>query len=482
LIPPSWSRLTLREIGKLHCGQSPRTADVNRDGFGTRYVTGPEQWDGVQLRLDKWTTDPRRVVPEGCVFVTVKGAGVGTIFPGVAAAIGRDVYAYEPAPHVSPRFIQHALRLTVSEVLRNARGDIPGLSKNHILDHVVGIPPRHEQDRIVAKLEELLSHIDAGVAAVERARANLKRYRAAVLNTAVEGKLTEQWRAGHPDAEPASVLLERILAERRTRWEEEQLRKHETRGSKPPKGWREEYRAPCTANQATLPLLPSGWCWTTADQLTDETRAITYGVVKLGDHLDAGVPTLRSSNVRHLELDLARVKRISEDIAGDYKRTILRGGEILVTVRGTLGGVVVVPSSCAGYNISREVAMLALVEPRVGPALAIFIASPRVQNWILKNTRGIAYTGINIETLKRMPLPLAPLAELDRVERAVMEQLTCARRASEESDMALARSRTLRQAILKAAFRGELTKPETHGGGATDDDATACTSTPPLTA
>jgi type I restriction enzyme, S subunit len=53
------------------------------------------------------------------------------------------------------------------------------------------------------------------------------------------------------------------------------------------------------------------------------------------------------------------VKRISRKIANDYERTYLQGGEILVTVRGTLGGVVVVPSECAGYNISREVAMLA---------------------------------------------------------------------------------------------------------------------------
>ena len=70
-----------------------------------------------------------------------------------------------------------------------------------------------EQRRIVAKLDELFSDLDAGVAALERVRANLKRYRAAVLKAAVEGKLTEDWRAKHPDTEPASVLLERILTE-----------------------------------------------------------------------------------------------------------------------------------------------------------------------------------------------------------------------------------------------------------------------------
>src|SRR5262249_29156792 len=81
------------------------------------------------------------------------------------------------------------------------------------------LPPINEQEHIVAKIEELFSDLDAGVAALERARANLKLYRAAVLKAAVEGRLTAAWRERHPDTEPASKLLERILAERRKRWE-----------------------------------------------------------------------------------------------------------------------------------------------------------------------------------------------------------------------------------------------------------------------
>ena len=74
------------------------------------------------------------------------------------------------------------------------------------------LAPLNEQRRIVAKIEELFSDLDAGVAALGRIRANLKRYRAAVLKAAVEGKLTEEWRAKHPKTEPASRLLERVRA------------------------------------------------------------------------------------------------------------------------------------------------------------------------------------------------------------------------------------------------------------------------------
>jgi hypothetical protein len=128
---------------------------VNTTRIGTPYITGPDQWDGDELHVDKWTTDPRRTVPDGCVFVTVKGAGVGTIFPGVPGAIGRDIYAFKPAAEVHDSFVRRALEFTVSEIKRNAAGDIPGLSKDHLLKHAVKLPPREEQKRIIAAIDNL---------------------------------------------------------------------------------------------------------------------------------------------------------------------------------------------------------------------------------------------------------------------------------------------------------------------------------------
>src|SRR6185437_16053542 len=80
------------------------------------------------------------------------------------------------------------------------------------------IPPLAEQLRIATKIEELFSDLDVGVAALERVRAKLKRYRASVLNAAVTGKLTEKWRQQNPPTEPADKLLARILDERRKKW------------------------------------------------------------------------------------------------------------------------------------------------------------------------------------------------------------------------------------------------------------------------
>ena len=102
-LPEGWAVTLLDDFGTIYCGQSPSVKDVNAKGEGTPYVTGPEQWDGESIHASKWTTDPRRVVPDGCIFITVKGAGVGTLFPGKACAIGRDIYAFHPtSPAANP--------------------------------------------------------------------------------------------------------------------------------------------------------------------------------------------------------------------------------------------------------------------------------------------------------------------------------------------------------------------------------------------
>jgi len=364
----------------------------------------------------------------------------------------------------SPEYWQQIAKSAVGIALQNVNA-----KKLAAID--VPVAPGQEQKRIVAEIEKQFTRLEAAVAALKRVQANLKRYRAAVLKAAVEGRLvpTEAELArqsstgksacatGGRAYEPASELLKRILAERRARWEADQLAKFRTSGKESKDGkWGQKYKEPAGPDTTNLPSLPEGWCWAIAEQLSDETRAITYGVIKLGEDLEDGIPTLRSSDVRHLRLILDGVKKISPQIAQNYRRTFLTGGELLITVRGTLGGVVVVPETCRGYNISREVAMLALVDKDIGPTLAFFVASSQLQNWLTQHTKGIAYTGINIETLKQLPIPVPPKKEQDRIAAEVERRLSVIDELEMQVDANLKRAERLRQAILKRAFQGKL--------------------------
>src|SRR6266567_144746 len=91
-----WSRAPLSALGLLVSGQSPASNPVNHEGLGAPYVSGPEQWTGEQVVIDKWTTASAKITPERSIYIVMKGAGVGTVFPGTVAVIGRDIAAFVP--------------------------------------------------------------------------------------------------------------------------------------------------------------------------------------------------------------------------------------------------------------------------------------------------------------------------------------------------------------------------------------------------
>ena len=129
---------------------------------------------------------------------------------------------------------------------------------NTFLNYPFLLPPLPEQHRIVAEIETQFTRLDVSVAALRRARANLKRYRASVLKAACEGRLVpteaELARSEGRDYEPAGVLLERILAERRARWESQEKR-------------RGKYNEPSAPDASALPELPEAWAWATVEEL-----------------------------------------------------------------------------------------------------------------------------------------------------------------------------------------------------------------------
>ena len=191
-------------------------------------------------------------------------------------------------------------------------------------------------------------------------------------------------------------------------------------------------------------------------------RVITYGVIKLGQEVPDGVPCLRTSNVRRLRIEISGMKRISVSLSNDFKRTILEGGEVLVNVRGTLGGVAVVPDSMAGWNVSREVAVVPVNHSLATPNyLAFCIARKSSQEWLTGVVKGVAYRGINIADLRTLPI-LVPSLE---IQQQVVSQVRDAQRLCESLENKAAEKLNLlsdlKQSVLENAFSCDLTTEST---------------------
>lgn len=195
------------------------------------------------------------------------------------------------------------------------------------------------------------------------------------------------------------------------------------------------------------------------EELCDAKRLITYGVIKLGDPFDDGVPCLRTSNVRWLHIDTAGMKRIAPSLSSEYGRTILRGDEVLVNVRGTLGGVAVVLNEMKGWNVSREVAVVPVNAKLLDPEFAAFwIGSSTSQEWLSGVKKGAAYTGINIEDLRNLPVPLPELAEQRAIVEAMLEIKDATQNMEDIYKKKLAALDELKKSLLHRAFSGQLTQ------------------------
>ena len=162
----------------------------------------------------------------------------------------------------------------------------------------IPLPPTSELSRILTKLEELLLDLDTGVAELKTAQKKLVQYRQSLLKAAVEGALTAEWRQNNKPTETGAQLLERILTERRARWEAKQLAKFKEQGKAPPKDWQKKYPEPVQPDTTDLPELPDGWIWASLDMLGE----IASGVAK-GSKRDSAievreVPYLRVANVQ----------------------------------------------------------------------------------------------------------------------------------------------------------------------------------------
>jgi type I restriction enzyme S subunit len=192
-------------------------------------------------------------------------------------------------------------------------------------------------------------------------------------------------------------------------------------------------------------------------ELCESSRVITYGVIKLGDEVPSGVPCLRTSNVRWLHIETKGMKRIAPALSSEYSRTILKGGEVLVNVRGTLGGVAVVSPEMAGWNVSREVAVVPVDSTRINPEFVSYlIGSGTSQKWLSGKKKGAAYVGINIEDLRLLPVDMPDMAEQREIVGCLQVLRNKTQLLSGVYERKLAALEALKKSLLHRAFTGAL--------------------------
>jgi len=482
MLPTNWAIACVDDIltDGLSNGRSVRTA---KEGFPVLRLTALKNGriDLSERKVGEWTraTAEPYLVKRGDFFIARGNGSIRLVGRGGLLDVEPDPVAYPDTlirarPHeevIAPKYFafvwdSYDLRLQIEKRAKTTAG-IYKVNQKDIGACKFPVPPLPEQRRIVEAIETNFTKLDAAEATLKRIQANLKRYRASVLKAAVEGTLvpTEAAlaRQDSRDYEPANQLLERILTERRRRWEESELAKLKAKGKAPKNDkWKRKYKEPTPPDTTNLPDLPEGWCWVCVDQLVWE---IGQGwSPKCEGHPsvdDNSWGVMKTSAVQHMRFDEVENKQLPKS-KQPRPGLELVPGDLLITragPRNRVGVCCLVKKTRPRLMLCDKVYRLRLPADTFDPRLLeLILNAPPILDEIGRLKTGISDSGVNL-TQKRfrdIAIPLPPLGEQSRIIAAVEHSWSIAVVSEDQIAKATLRIYALRQSILKQAFEGKL--------------------------
>lgn len=328
-----------------------------------------------------------------------------------------------------------------SELLKE---QIPGgikteLKPKHILPLQIKIPRLLEQEVIAKKLNRFeveQAKLEHEITHQETLLAKLKQ---AILQEAIQGKLTTDWRAAHPDAEPASQLLHRIQAEKARLIAAKKLRP--------------EKPLPKINPAEILIEIPKSWEWC---RLGDICGFITKGTTPAPHELKLGgeIPFLKVYNIRGQQIDFDYQpqfvdRRIHEGI---LSRSIVYPKDVLMNIVGPpLGKVAIVPNHYAEWNINQALAVFRPIEGEIHQLLYLFLCEGApIRATVTKGVVG--QDNISLAQCRALIFALPPLAEQAEIVERVEALMTTWRALEAEIEHARTHATHLLEAVLKEAF------------------------------
>ena len=444
-LPDRWAWESLANLGLLKRGQSkhrPRNAAHLYGGIYPFVQTGDiRKADGLLTEYTQTYSEDglkqSKLWPKGTLCITIAANIAETAILGFEGCFPDSVVGFIPNDPFDVRYFNYFMQTAREDLERYAPATAQKNINLKILSEVaVPIPPLPEQRRIVARIEELFSRLDAGVAALRHAKAQLQRYRQSVLAAAVTGQLTQAWREQHPDTEPAKEFLKRILKKRREQWD-----------------GRGKYKEPIEPATERGGEIPDGWVRTSTDSVCSQ---ITDGEHIQPPYQDEGLPMLSAKHVRDGYVILNGAGLIApDDFETCLKRCAPVKNDVLIVSVGATTGRTGIVGDQPPFALVRSVLLLRplLIHPQY---LMIWNQSPWCMDWKMRASGASAQPHLYIKDTRRMPFALPPLAEQHQIVAEVEARTTAINHLEAELDRQITRSNRLRQSTLASAFSGTL--------------------------
>ena len=431
-IPESWEWVRLGNIGDWGSGATPnRTTPEYYNGnipwlktgdLNDNYITDiPETI--TELALAKTSV---RLNPIGSVLIAMYGATIGKLgILKIPATTNQACCACVPFTDIYNEFLFYFLMSQkVAFVKRGEGGAQPNISKEKIVSTLMPLPPVAEQKRIVEKLRILQPYIDC-YAVLEKSDIKLtqsfpEKLKKSILQYAVQGKLVPQ----DPADEPASVLLERIRAEKEQLIKAGKIKrdKHESVIFRRDNSYYEKVDGIERCIDDELPFeIPESWEWcrlgTILQKLTDGTHSTPKYTAR-------GIPFISVKDISSGKISFERTKFISKT---EHELLASRcdphRDDILLTKVGTTGIPVLVDTD-RPFSIFVSVAQLRFSTELLDKFFLIYLLkSPLVQTQCRENTKGVGNKNWVMRDIANTLICIPPLAEQKRIQASLANVL-----------------------------------------------------------
>ena len=440
----SWPSFPLGDVCRTTSGGTPSRKRADYFQGDIPWVKSGELTDGLVSQVSEFITEEAvanssaKLFPLGTLLIAMYGATVGKL--GVLAkpaATNQAVCAIFPPTELDSKFLFWFLRFKRNYLIDQAVGGAqPNISQSILRELMVPVPPIDVQRETVAEIEKQFSRLDEAVANIQRVKANLKRYKAAILKAAVEGRLVETEasiaRREGRNYETGEQLLQRILEERRVKW----------------KG-RGKYKEAVCLKSDNLPISPEGWGWATVEMICESIVDCPHSTARFQSN---GYPCVDTTWMTAEGLNIERARYVDEQTYIDRTtRLIPKPGDIVFAREGTIGTAALIPDRmmpCLGQRVM----LLRTSSHYINSFLVNVLHSEIVKSQYHAQMLGSTVPHINVGDVKRFAIPVPPLPEQSRIVAEVDRHLSIVRKVEAQIDSNLKRAQALRQGTLFKAF------------------------------
>ena len=383
-----------------------------KEGYANKFISDIRVWKKVKKGYTHFANNDIGIAKITPCFENKKSVVFSSLINGYGAGTTELYILRTISSLVIPEYLLNFVKRDdfIAGGVLTFSGDVgqQRVTKDYVANYLFTLPPLNEQQRILNAVHTATSLIES----IEKANDNLIRdidkTKAKILDLAIRGKLVAQ----DPNDEPASVLLERIRAEKEELIKQGKI-KRDKKESVIFKGDDNSYYQD----------LPSNWI---KIRLSTISEIITKGTTPRGGKVaysQSGIGFLRAENIAGYDkLDLSNLNYIDEESHNNYlKRSILKENDILITIAGTLGRTAIVTQQALPLNTNQAVAIVRLVNNRLINVkyLVYALNSPIIKSDLLAKSVDMAIPNLSLENIADCNISLPPLSEQKRIVEAI---------------------------------------------------------------